>query len=147
MTRMIKQHEIERIKLESRVQFSLAPLKDLVRHTRVQGPEFSKYAADGEERCIPVDVLIDVIRLTGNPNLLEVVADIAGYDLVPRFDETETGTATPSDMLTVISEFGDLARSVLAADADGKRDLLDKKNVRREGQQAVSAILKFIRSF
>jgi len=148
--RLTQQHELDRIKLETRVQFysSAVPRVEIIRHTRVETSDFSKYGDDNEQkRFMPVDVLVDVTRITNNPCILGLIAELCGYDIVPKYDDEAGagGAANDAAMLHVTSEFGDLVREYLTAKQDGVLDHLDKQRIRREGQQAVSAILNFLR--
>lgn len=144
--RMIRQHELDRLKLDSRVQFYSTPRADLIAHTRVETSDLSKYADDNEpKRFVPVDVLVDVTRVSGNPVILRTVADLCGFDLVAKYEDAPQASAsTDESMLIATAEFGDVAREYFEAKRDGKLDALDKQRIRREGQQAVAAILAFL---
>ncbi|MDB5582803.1 MAG: hypothetical protein JWR80_7979 [Bradyrhizobium sp.] len=112
--------------------------------SRVKGPELSKYSAQTDERTIPVDVLLDAEIVAQNPMVTRLLAEMQGYALVP-IEAGQAGAAvvpaTIGDVLRAIKETGDVATAFLAADADGNRDALDRRDICREIDQAVAALL------
>jgi hypothetical protein len=148
-SRFTQPYELAEIKFETRNQYfsSQVTRQQIIQHTRVESSDLTKYGDDNEpKRYMPVDVLVDVTRITGNPALLRKLNELCGYEIVPKYDDdAPPGTASDATMLHVTAEFGDLVREYMTGKQDGHLDLLDKQRIRREGHQAVAAILNFLR--
>lgn len=108
--------------------------------TRVKHAELSKYGSQGEERCIPVDVLLDAEIMRGNPMVTRLLADLQGYDLVPKTRAMDGG-ATVDKVLRSVKESGDVASAYLTAMADGKMDAADRQVLCREIDEAVTILM------
>jgi hypothetical protein len=112
--------------------------------TRVGEAELSRYASSehGDRHC-PIDVAIDLDREAGHPVILEAMAALLGYRLVPA-DEAAEPVITPVELANVCVE----ASGFVAAVADAG-DVIDCNEARRidiEAEEAVGAIRRVQRA-
>lgn len=110
--------------------------------SRVQVSELSKYGSQNDERSIPIDVLFDAETVAQNPMVTRLLADMHGYRLVPK-DAATDGAAAPASIdavLRAIKEAGDVASVWLSAHADGVCDQKDRRDIRREIDEAITAL-------
>jgi hypothetical protein len=109
--------------------------------SRVKAAELSKYAAQADERTIPIDVLLDAELVAGNPMVSRLLLEMQGYRIVPMDSDAPTEPATIDAVLRAIKETGDVATAWMIAHADGERDALDRRDIHREIDEAVAALL------
>lgn len=71
---------------------------------------------------MPVDIVADLEKDVGEPVVTRELARLGGYDLVPV---TKAAPIAPSDpgqmMLRLMTEMGELSKSIDAMEADGRR--------------------------
>lgn len=109
--------------------------------SRVKHAELSKYGSQGEERSIPVDVLLDAEIMAGNPMVTRLLAEMQGYDLVAKESPAGGGGTTIERVLQAVKESGDVASAYLTAMADGTMDAADRQTLRREIDEAVTILM------
>lgn len=107
--------------------------------TRVLAPELSKYASYADERHMPIDVAIDLDRVSGEPSVTRHMAGLLGYDLKPR--ERAPGVMPDAQaMASATSECLDVFRVWADAMADGAITHAERVAIQREIQQALRAL-------
>lgn len=108
--------------------------------TRVDHQRLSKYGNASQPMQAPVDVIADLERDTGLPAVTQVLAQIAGYDLVPR--AAGSGAAIhPTKMLADIGrESADSMRVLADAIADGVVTPREAVDIRRELLELSAAV-------
>ncbi|MAY63974.1 MAG: hypothetical protein CML29_17360 [Rhizobiales bacterium] len=108
--------------------------------TRVLAPELSKYASRADERHMPIDVAIDLDRVSGEPSVTRHMAGLLGYDLKPR--ERAPGVMPDAQaMASATSECLDVFRVWAEALADdGEISHAERVAIQREIQQAIRAL-------
>lgn len=89
--------------------------------SRVEAAAFSRYGQWGDPRCIPVDVVADLEQDVGEPILTRILADAAGYVLVPKAQVAERA-ALPQHMADVAGAAGAAIADLAQALADGVVD-------------------------
>lgn len=108
--------------------------------TRVDASALSKYAAPQEDgHFMPIDVLLDLERDIGSPVILETLAALQGYRLVPMH-EPQGGSVTISDIADITREGGDVVQSLAEAMRDGKIDGAEKRSVRMEIAENIAVL-------
>jgi hypothetical protein len=104
--------------------------------TRVKVPALSKYASPGEEHeetFMPIDVALDLDFAAKQPVVLTMMADLQGYDLVPKGEGIHSPRkVTDGDAIDLMSEAMDVVRALQTARADGRIDHADRKRVLSE---------------
>jgi hypothetical protein len=115
--RGITPEELAEIKAATRDSILAVGQKGFARRTRVLPPALSSYGSISEPEYMPVDVLIDLQRAypEGMASvLLETIADLAGFRLVPK----EQGDGEPpfgiEDIDELSKENGEAERAALA---------------------------------
>lgn len=144
--RLIAQEELDDIKSACRVTFARKKVTKIAPHTRVSHSELSKYGMDSEERCIPVDIMIDVIRFTGEDTIFRQVAAILGYELMAMADPSPSAHRSgDADIMSATKEFGDIVSVWMAQKARGPMDAMACQAVRSEVHELIAVLLKFER--
>jgi len=95
--------------------------------TRVGQALISRYSSISDQNVtthVPADVLLDItmeiVRRGGTPETLQVLADLAGFKLVPRAQAPAEDPATITNHLSDIAKgFSDLTARIAAALPDG----------------------------
>ena len=111
--------------------------------SRVKAAELSKYASQADDRTMPIDVLLDAELVAGNPIVSRLLVEMQGFRIVPIEVEGDAtgGAATIADVLHAVKETGDIASAWIAAHADGHCDALDRRELHREIDEAITALL------
>ena len=91
--------------------------------TRVGKSNLSDYGSiNKSETYIPIDVVADIEADLGDPRVTRALADLAGYDLVPRTG-TELAEVDLDRMVSALgSRYGQLCQVVERMEADGIRE-------------------------
>lgn len=89
--------------------------------SRVQEAAFSRYGQWGDPRCIPVDVVLDLEQDVGDPIITRILADHAGYVLVPKAQVAGTD-AMPQHLADVARTTGAALTGLADALTDGRVD-------------------------
>jgi hypothetical protein len=111
--------------------------------TRVNVSTLSKYASfndDYADFVIPCDVAVEADRRAKSPAITSAMARALGFRLVPDENETVGGPITEMDAHRVLSESMDLSKAILNALLDNRIDALERKQIAREGREALRAI-------
>lgn len=107
--------------------------------TRVKSPNLSKYGSNSEEHAqtfMPIDIAMDLDHAAKQPVVLGQMAEILGYDLVPKGEGIHTPRRiVDGDAIDVMSEAMDLVRALQSARADGKICNNDRKRILEEVAQ------------
>jgi len=132
------------LKAATRRALSLARVTAFAMVTRVDAPALSKYAAPQEDgHFMPIDVLLDLERDIGSPVILETLAALQGYRLVP-VHEPQGGEdqflGGITDIADITREGGDVVQSLAAAMRDGKIDGAEKRTVRMEIAENIAVL-------
>lgn len=102
--------------------------------TRVDAAALSRYGAISEpEKFMPIDVVVDLCRDIGSPILVEEMARLLGYRLVPIEEPAEGGKVDLQDISDLSRENSD----VVVALAAGLKDGFDASH-RREALRELS---------
>jgi hypothetical protein len=129
----------------------LVGVSEFADDTRVGGPSISKYCAppapEGDPRArddqyMPVDIVLDAELRTG-PMVTRLMADILGFDLVPKASAADAPLAavTVDAVLRASKECADVAAAFLERSPDGL-DLQDRQVMGREIDEAISELTK-----
>ncbi|MBW9113134.1 hypothetical protein JNB88_05665 [Rhizobium cauense] len=142
--RTISEIEIRSIKSATEASYTLGggvtAFPDL---TRVNVSTLSKYASfndDLKESVIPCDVAVEADRRAKSPAIVSAMARLLGYRLIPDQAEHIDGPITEHDAHRVLSESMDLSKAILNALLDNRIDALERKQIAREGREALRAI-------
>jgi hypothetical protein len=111
--------------------------------TRVNVSTLSKYASfndDLTENVIPCDVAVEADRRAKSPVITSAMARALGYRLVADDAAPIAGPITEMDAHRVLSESMDLSKAILNALLDNRIDALERKQIAREGREALRAI-------
>lgn len=103
--------------------------------TRPKVATLSKYASESDDNgltIMPIDVAIDLDKAAGAPIVTARMADVLGYDLVPKIAGMGAGLLTETDALDVMTEAMDFVRSIRAALADGSICDADRAALQRD---------------
>ncbi|MBT9373206.1 hypothetical protein [Rhizobium sp. CSW-27] len=104
--------------------------------TRVRVSTLSKYASDGADNldtCMPIDVAIDLDRAARQPVVTAKMAELLGYDLVPRVPPAGASRrVVDGDAVDFMVEAMDVVRAIQAALADGRVSRDDARKVMAE---------------
>lgn len=119
------------------VAYSLAGGVTLVQLlTRVKTPVLSKYGSNSEENAqifMPIDVALDLDRAAKQPVVLGQMADILGYNLVPKGEGVHTSRRiVDADSIDLMTEAMDVISRIQLARADGKICRNDEKRILEE---------------
>tara|TARA_Y100000815_G_scaffold169233_2_gene153585 strand:+ start:5164 stop:5616 length:453 start_codon:yes stop_codon:yes gene_type:complete len=107
--------------------------------TRVLAPELSKYSTHADERHMPIDIAVELDRLSGEPSVIRHAAGLLGFDLKAR--ASAPGEApTPELMASATKECLDVFQTWALAIADGQLDHADRVAIQREIQEAMRAL-------
>lgn len=112
--------------------------------TRIKEGNLSKYGSPNEDHAetfMPIDVAVEADMEAGSPIILSAMAEMLGYKLVPLAGSDDDANAvTAADALNIANEAGDVVRSITEALADGKVCAADRKEITRQGDEAVKAL-------
>ncbi|CDZ43226.1 Hypothetical protein NGAL_HAMBI1146_59990 [Neorhizobium galegae bv. officinalis] len=104
--------------------------------TRPKLSTLSKYGStgrDNSETVMPIDVAVDLDKAIGQPIVTAKMAEILGYDLVPKITVTRVARRlSEGDALDVMSEAMDFARALRDAISDGQVCRTDRMRIERE---------------
>lgn len=101
--------------------------------TRVEAPALSKYGSPAEPGAfMPIDVMLDLARDVGAPVILEELAAILGYRLVPLDDAGQGEPVTLADIAAAAREAGDVTQTAMTALADGEIDGHERRELRQQ---------------
>jgi hypothetical protein len=111
--------------------------------TRGRHQTLNRYGNEKEPDChAPIDVILDLERVHGQPLVTKLLADMAGYLLVKKVEQAGT-----SDMLAHLSavakESGDVLTvlsGVVSGEADSEESLRKLVKEAREGREAYAAV-------
>lgn len=142
--RTISDVEIRAIKSATEAAYTLGGgVTDFPEFTRVSVATLSKYASfndEHEEKVIACDVAVEADRRAKSPRIVTAMARMLGYRLVPEAVQAASGPVTERDAHRVLSDSMDLSRAILDALLDSRIDALERKNIAREGREALRAI-------
>lgn len=123
-------------------------ISEFVTSTRVKHAALSKYGAppkpDGdplqaEDQYIPVDVLLDA-ELRAGPMLTRLIAELQGYDLVPKDAVRPVEEVNIAAVLRASKECADVTSAYLERSADGDLDRQDRREICREIDEAIAEL-------
>lgn len=107
-----------------------------MRVTRIKVSTLSKYASDGQDNkdtFMPIDVALDLDRAANQPVITAKMAEILGYDLVPRLVLEESARRVCDvDAVDFMMEAMDVVRAMQAALVDGRVSRDDAKKILAE---------------
>ena len=104
--------------------------------TRVRASTLSHYQNQNDKDHMPVDVLVDLTRDSGNPALLRYIAHACGYDLVPM------GAGKFGSILKEVTEMNAAASdavNVVAMAAEDRQITEEERAVIRDALNAARA--------
>jgi hypothetical protein len=86
----------------------------------IEAGRLSRYGNPHEALFAPLDVIADLEAECGEPVVTRALAELAGYQLVPRTGKTPSGEHLAKVFGTVAGEMGEMLRQTGAAVADGR---------------------------
>lgn len=108
--------------------------------TGVNKAQLSKYGSLAETDCfIRADVIIELDRQLGAPMMVETLARMLGYGLVP-LDETRREPVSPADVTAAQRETSEAVSATMQALEDGRIDPSEKREVRREIAEGIASL-------
>lgn len=132
------------LKTATRLAAELAgpTLADVCRRTRLDAATLSRAGNTEHANFVPVDVALDIDKLSGDHPILRTMAKLSGFDLVPLVPNQEA-----HDLAVRIGhaarEVGEMASVALEAMSDGKVTPREAKEVLSEAddvERIVSSI-------
>lgn len=127
--------ERERLELKDATRRSLSLLGKLASFaavTRVEVPVLSKYGSPSETTAfMPIDVALDLARDTGSLLIVETLAAMLGYRLVP-LDGAPAEKIGIEDLGALMREGNDVEQKLTDALADGVIDPAERRELRQE---------------
>lgn len=97
-----------------------APLAGIAERTRVDGGRLSRYSNPDHPEFIPVDVAMDLDRLSGANRILRAWAELCGFDLVAREPSAEQERCLLQHIGDLGRATGDLHATMCDAVSDGR---------------------------
>lgn len=94
-------------------------------------------------RFMAIDQIADLEAETGQPFVTKHLAEMAGYDLVPRHVRQPSATIN-QQLVTILSECGEASQSLAAAIADGSITELERRQVSEQAREAIEALKTLI---
>lgn len=88
------------------------------RVSRAAGSMLSRYGAIHEQTQCPIDIVADLEQETNDPIVTRILADLAGYVLVPK-------TAAPATSETILGHLSDVHAATSDLQAELIRDAAD----------------------
>lgn len=113
--------------------------------TRVKQGALSKYGSNSfPEHFIPLDVALELDRLSGSPVLIGACARMLGYRLVPAGSSADDDLSL-ADAQSVAKETGDVVNLLLTLLTKGKPlDAADRRAVLKEVSEAKDSLYKLL---
>ncbi len=109
--------------------------------TRVKAPVLSKYGSPDDEKHMPLDVAMDLMRDTGSNGILSFMAAELGYKLVALDAQHHDGCLpSMSDVSRVISSSSSVVEKYVQAAEDGVLSHAEKREVFSAIERAVQAL-------
>ena len=107
--------------------------------TRGTSSRFSEYGAPQIDACIRADQIADLEAECGQPIVTRVLADMAGFDLMPRHaaDKPETMHRMLADLIAVA---GSMESDMAAALADGRITVSEAKRISEEASALIDRL-------
>jgi len=93
--------------------------------TRVKAASLSLYGLIHKDQFIPVDAVSDLERDIGMPLVTRVLAELAGYDLVPRQGGATTNRAPMQLAVRLEAAVAAFGTAVADMEEDGRRDAIE----------------------
>lgn len=119
LPRLTSEDERNDLKAATRQALQIARPSKFALVTRADAPMLSNYGSPSEpDRFIPIDVAVELCRDVGAPIIIEEMARLCGFKLVP-LDPDEGGSITLDDVSRTLKETSEAVTS-LADFAQGK---------------------------
>jgi len=134
LPRKITETERLDLKAATRAALEMARPTKFALVTRVDAAALSRYGAVSEpEKFMPVDVLVDLCRDLGSPAIVEDIARMLGFRLVPLQAESDGSGVGVADLAAVSKEANDVVGTIARGLADdGRLDGAEKREARKE---------------
>lgn len=147
MPRKIKPEECLELKAMTRRALEMARPTKLALVTRVDAPTLVNYGAVSQHNCLmPIDIAIDVCRDLGAPLIVEEMARLLGFRLVPLDQaEGDGGEVGYADLAAVSKESNDVVSKLADALADGPLDGAERREVRKEIAEDIATLYRLDR--
>lgn len=132
--RKITPDELDDLKALTRRILDIARPTKFALVTRVDAPMLSRYGAPSEpEKFMPIDIAIEVCRDLESPAIVEEMARMLGYRLVPLAEAEVIGrNVGVADIAAVSKEANDVVGTIARGLADGKLDGAETREARKE---------------
>lgn len=148
--RSISDKEQLSLKAATRRALDMAGGQDAFQHmTRVKQAALAKYGSTAEEcadKFMPIDVAVEADMEAGSPIIIGKMAKLLGFRLVPI--ETTDDVILPvtlHDALLVANETADVIKAISKALEDGIVDSAEQREIVREIDEAVKALMGVMR--
>lgn len=95
-------------------------LRELAGMTRLSAAQLSRFGDLGSDQWAPLDVVVDLDSLAGEPIITRALAELLGYDLVPAAGEAFPLASPTHHLAGLARESGDVLARLADALADGR---------------------------
>lgn len=144
--RISNEHERNTLKSAARRALALiGPAKQLAAVSRVSEGYLSKCLNRDLPDFLPLDVALEADRLAGAPVITSAMADMLGFRLVPVAG-AEAQTFGAAEAFDLVSRAVALTESVRDADADGHRDMAERRTIANQIQAQIKALQDALRA-
>lgn len=131
--------ECNELKATTRHALAIARPTKFALVTRVDAAQLSKYGSVAHpDSLMPIDVAVDLCRDIGSPLIVEEMARLLGYRLVPA-ETAESGEVGYGDLAEIHRETSDVVQALAAALPDGI-DPGEKRVIRKEISEGITAL-------
>lgn len=131
--------ECNDLKAVARHALSIARPTKFALVTRVDAAQLSKYgSAAHPDSHMPIDVAVDLCRDIGAPLIVEEMARLLGYRLVP-VEMDEAGEVGPQDLAEVHRETSEVVQTLATALPD-RIDGSERRALRKEISEGITAL-------
>lgn len=108
--------------------------------SRADSARLSRYGAVQETTQAPIDVIAALEREVGEPIVTRVLAELAGYELVPREKPVETGQAMLVHVGEIAGSAGQLLAELSSAVADQTITPTERETIDERARDAITQI-------
>jgi len=112
--------------------------------SRVGASLISRYGAIHEGVHAPIDVILDLEQDCGSPIVTRLLAEHAGFDLVPRAAAAVDSDVMIGHLADVSREAGGLVADLGEALRDGRIDDLERARLLKKGKAAATEIAEAV---
>jgi hypothetical protein len=144
--RISSDHERNALKSAARGALSLiGPAKQLCAVSRISESYLSKCINRDCPDFLPLDVALEADRLAGSPVIVQAMADLLGFRLVPTEGE-RASEFNVEHAFNLVADAVAMAQTIREADADGRRDEREKRAITDQINGQIKALQDALRA-